>query len=148
VSAPLGQGPAGGEGCGSGGGGVEPVPPRVTVLVVDDEPNVRSVARRILERAGYRVILAEGGEQALRLAEDAELAVAIVDATMPGLSGAETLRRLRTLRPALPLVVTSGHAEDEVRRASPEVLAGFLPKPFSPDDLRGAIERALAGVRG
>ena len=123
-------------------------PPAATVLVVDDEPHVRSVARRILERAGYRVLLAEGGEEALRLAAGAELSVAIVDATMPGLSGAETLRRLRALRPALPLVLTSGRAEEEVEAAAAEVQARFLPKPFTPDDLRRDVERAIAGVSG
>jgi CheY-like chemotaxis protein len=122
-------------------------PDGTTVLVVDDEPHVRAVARRVLERCGYRVLLAEHGEEALAIAREAEVSVALVDATMPGLSGAETLRRLRALRPALPLVLTSGHAEDEVRRAADEALAGFLPKPFAPDDLRGAIERALAAAK-
>jgi signal transduction histidine kinase len=118
-------------------------PAGTTVLVVDDEPHVRAVARRVLERCGYRVLLAEHGEEALAIAAGAEISVALVDATMPGLSGAETLRRLRALRPALPLVLTSGHAEDEVRQAATDAGAGFLPKPFAPDDLRGAIERGL-----
>jgi len=141
--------PLDGEASGGAGRAAQPeeLRPGTTVLVVDDEPNVRSVARRVLERIGCRVLLAEGGEEALRLVESgAQVSVAIVDATMPGLSGAETLRRLRALRPALPLVLTSGHAEDEARRAASEAVAGFLPKPFLPDDLRGAIERALAGL--
>jgi len=116
----------------------------VTVLVVDDEPFVRSVARRILERAGHTVIVANDGQMALELARSTRLDLALVDATMPGMSGGDVLRALAALAPDLPLVLMSGYAREEVRDAAVSAAAGFLPKPFSPEDLREAVRRALA----
>jgi len=115
-----------------------------TVLVVDDEPFVRSVAKRILERAGHTVIVADDGQMALELARSARLDLALVDATMPGMSGGDVLRALAALLPDLPLVLMSGYAREEVRDAAASAAAGFLPKPFSPEDLREAVRRALA----
>jgi PAS domain S-box-containing protein len=113
------------------------------VLVVDDEPHVRSVSRRILERAGYKVLLAEDGQMALELARDAPVRLALVDATMPGMSGAQVLRALASLRPGLPLVLMSGYAREEVRDAAAAAAAGFVAKPFTPDQLRAAVRSAL-----
>jgi CheY-like chemotaxis protein/two-component sensor histidine kinase len=113
------------------------------VLVVDDEPQVRSVTKRILEKAGHRVLAAEDGAAALALAREAPVQLALVDATMPGMSGAEVLAALAELRPGLPLVLMSGYAREEVRDAAQRAAAGFLAKPFSPDDLRRAVRAAL-----
>ena len=113
------------------------------VLVVDDEPHVRSVAKRILEKAGHRVMVAEDGEVALSIARESPVQVALVDATMPGMSGAQVLAALAEVRPGLPLVLMSGYARDEVREAAQRAAAGFVAKPFTPDDLRQAVRAAL-----
>ena len=123
-------------------------PSRATVLVVDDEPLVRSVAKRILEHAGHAVVVAEDGDMALALARDLPFGCALVDATMPGMSGADVLRALAVLRPELPLVLMSGYAREEVKEAAAAAAAGFIPKPFSPEELRHAVERALTGAAG
>ena len=113
------------------------------VLVVDDEPHVRSVAKRILEKAGHRVVVAEDGEVALSIARESPVQVALVDATMPGMSGAQVLAALAEVKPGLPLVLMSGYARDEVREAAQRAAAGFVAKPFTPDDLRQAVRDAL-----
>jgi CheY-like chemotaxis protein len=61
------------------------------------------------------------------------------------MSGADVLRALAALRPGLPLVLMSGYAIEEVRDAAAGAAAGFVAKPFSPEDLRQAVSRALAG---
>jgi signal transduction histidine kinase/CheY-like chemotaxis protein len=119
------------------------------VLVVDDEPHVRSVAKRILEKAGHRVVVAEDGEVALTIVRESAVQVALVDATMPGMSGAEVLGALAAMKPGLPLVLMSGYARDEVRDAAQRAAAGFVAKPFTPEDLRQAVRAALElGVSG
>jgi CheY-like chemotaxis protein len=120
-------------------------PAGALVLVVDDEPHVCSVARRILERAGYAVAVAQDGEMALAIAREAPVKVVLVDATMPGMSGEEVLRSLTALGRDLGLVLMSGYAREEVRAAAAAASAGFVAKPFSPEDLRDAVRTALEG---
>lgn len=74
-----------------------------------------------------------------------EIGLALVDWTMPAISGAETFRRLRAARPALPIVVMSGYAESVTSELGRMELAAFLEKPFTVDALEAALERALAG---
>src|SRR5205085_7008520 len=95
-----------------------------TILVVDDDPMVRSVAKRLLESFGMTVHAVEGGRQALdrvRSAPDAVDAV-LLDLTMPELSGPEVFARLREIRQDLPVVLMSGYHEDEL---SEEIGAGI-----------------------
>ncbi len=115
-----------------------------TVLFVDDEAIVRQVGRRILERAGYEVVLAEDGREALEFlaAEPARFVAMVVDYSMPGMRGDEVARSARALRPDLPLVRTSGY-----RDLSSEAEHGntvVLPKPYTRADLL----RAVATARG
>jgi CheY-like chemotaxis protein len=117
-----------------------------TVLVVDDEPMVRDVAQAILERLGLAVLAAANGEEAVALfaAEPDRFAVVLLDLTMPRVSGAETFRRIREVRPDIPVILMSGHSEDEAsRQFAGEGLAGFIEKPFSTQALADAMERVL-----
>jgi PAS domain S-box-containing protein len=105
-----------------------------TVLVVDDEPVVRSTAKIALERVGYRVVLATNGGEAVDLFSSiaADVTLVLLDMTMPGLSGEETMERLRRIRPDVAIMVSSGFSEAEaLRRFSNMGLAGFLQKPYS-----------------
>jgi len=113
-----------------------------TILVVDDEPMVRDVVCRMLEDAGCRTIAAHDGESALDLARRPDLAidVAILDLTMPGISGRDTLAALRDLRPTLPVIACSGFDRD---RREVSGVAGFLPKPFRFEQLVQMIDRVL-----
>lgn len=116
-----------------------------TILVVDDEDVLRGLARSVLERLGYRVLVAHDGLEAVELVEGGvHVDLVLLDQTMPRLSGPETLRKLRSISPQLPVVLTSGY-ELETR---PLVLSGlkvegFLPKPYTPDSLGAAVREAL-----
>ena len=116
-----------------------------TILVVDDEDALCGLARSVLERLGYRVLVAHDGLEAVELvAGGAPLDLVLLDQTMPRLSGPETLRQLRTLSPQLRVVLTSGYELG----TRPLVLAGlevegFLPKPYTPDSLGAAVREAL-----
>jgi PAS domain S-box-containing protein len=120
------------------------------VLVIDDEEPVRTVMRRMLEAAGFRVAVAadglEGVEQ-LRAA-NGDLRLVLLDLTMPNLSGEEAFDRIRGVRADVLVVVMSGCAEDEVRaRFAGRDPDGFLQKPFRPSDLIAVVRDALAAVR-
>jgi PAS domain S-box-containing protein len=115
-----------------------------TVLVVDDEDALRNVARRLLEREGFQVRTASSGSEALRMfrARSGEIGVVLLDLTMPGMDGAETLRELRLVQPGVRVVLMTGYG-DVADRVALEDLSGFLPKPYDPPALVEAIRRAL-----
>ena len=105
------------------------------ILVVDDDVNVRDVVRRYLEHAGYRVELADNGEQALRLAEDAEPDLVVLDLMLPGIGGLEVCRRLRQ-RGQVPVVMLTARGEEDDRIAGLQLGADdYVAKPFSPREL-------------
>lgn len=125
---------------------VVPVGNGETVLIVDDEPEVLSVTEEVLTAYGYRVIVAEGGAEAVALSRRhyARPGVALVDLMMPGMSGQETMRALRELNPRVKLIGTSGLAESErVREARLAGAQAFLPKPFVADTLLQTIADVL-----
>ncbi len=115
------------------------------VLVVDDEPIVRKVSQRILERTGYKVLLAANGHEALRLVAERgdEIAVVLLDLTMPELSGEETFEMLRERSPKLPVVITSGYSKETSAHLAARGLAGFLEKPYSAVELVEIIQRVV-----
>jgi CheY-like chemotaxis protein len=102
-----------------------------TVLVVDDEDVVRRVARDLLAHAGYQVMEAADGVQALALMQKRGEGVDLVllDMKMPGMKGGDVLRRLREKHPDLPVILTSGFTEEDVLPAGPGKTA-FLQKPY------------------
>jgi CheY-like chemotaxis protein len=118
-----------------------------TVLVVDDEPMIRTLATRMLEPLGFDVLTAEDGVAALEVFDDhAEEVVCVVcDLTMPRMDGWETLTALRERRPGLPIVLASGydraHAMSGDHTERPQT---FLSKPWNLARLRAAIEAAMA----
>jgi len=117
------------------------------VLLVEDEFQVREVARRLLQRAGYHVVDVANGAEALVRAERGEgFDIVLTDAAMPGMSGWELATRLTALRPDLPVVLMSGYAE---LCGSTEQTAGriraFLEKPFSARRLLESVADALQG---
>lgn len=105
------------------------------ILVVDDDVNVRDVVRRYLEHAGYRVELADNGEQALRLAEAAEPDLVVLDLMLPGIGGLEVCRRLRQ-RGQVPVVMLTARGDEDDRIAGLQLGADdYVAKPFSPREL-------------
>jgi CheY-like chemotaxis protein len=114
-----------------------------TILVVDDEAQVRNLARDILLGAGYRVIEAEDGEQALRLAEEHSgvIHVLLTDIMMPGINGKELADRLGAVRPDTKMIFMSGRAAEVISEAGVLIpVDAFLAKPFT-------VERLLNKVR-
>lgn len=119
------------------------------VLVVDDEAPVRQMTARLLERLGYRVDTTESGREAIDRATGAAISyrAILMDLTMPGLSGLETLRELRKRGVLAPVIVVSGYSQEDVsQKLKDEHGTSFLNKPFGVDALRAALERALRPV--
>ena len=117
-----------------------------TILVVDDEPHVRSVAGALLQRNGYTVAMAADGYEALALAlaHGARFTAVLLDLTMPGLDGPGTLKELRLLNPTLPVLLMSGFSESDARKRLPgDPFVSFLPKPFTADDLIQKLRELL-----
>jgi CheY-like chemotaxis protein len=122
-----------------------------TVLVVEDEPMVREVVRASLELEAYEVLEADSGQRAIELlrAHAAEIDLVLLDLTMPGLSGKETLVALRRIKPDVPVLVTSGYCEsDAASHFVGEPIGGFLQKPYTPGDLHRAVRSVLGAGAG
>src|SRR4051794_11071529 len=118
-----------------------------TVLLVEDEPMVRTVAERALTRHGYTVITADNGEEALDvLARGEAIDLLISDVVMPGMDGPTMVREARKSRPDLKILFMSGYAEEQLRKSIDIENVNFLPKPFSVTELAEAARRA-AGAK-
>jgi PAS domain S-box-containing protein len=117
------------------------------VLVVDDEEIVRRIARTALERAGYTVLLAADGREAVEVfrREAGEIRLVSLDMTMPGRSGEETFRQLREIRRDVPVLVSSGYTEVEALERFGDSIDGYLHKPYGITDLARAVHAALKG---
>jgi signal transduction histidine kinase len=115
------------------------------LLLVEDDAAVRRVTARLLEAAGYQVTVASDGETACARAADEPFDLAIVDMVMPGISGVETVERLRVARPGLPVIIASGYAPSSLALARLGRDAVELrEKPYRPDELLATIDRMLA----
>lgn len=129
----------------------EPVPVGETVLVVEDEEVVRTLAERILRRRGFQVLSAASGSEALEIVEKADLPIDLVlsDVVMPGMSGPETVARLADRGHRFRVLYMSGYTDDHlgpygVHRDAVD----FLPKPFDPEGLVRRIREILDASPG
>jgi PAS domain S-box-containing protein len=123
-----------------------------TALVVDDEEGVREVAARMLEEIGFETLTAVDGRDALELMAQVgdSLTVVLLDLSMPRMGGQETFRRLREIRPDLPVVLMSGYTTQTVAPQFADAGPGamiFLQKPFLAEDLTSVL-RHIAEVTG
>jgi PAS domain S-box-containing protein len=124
-------------------------PPRgsETVLLVEDEPSVRDLANRLLKQQGYRVLEAANGEEALRLAQDMtgeRIHLLLTDVVLPHMSGKELADQLKTFRPDLKVLYTSGYTDYAVvHQGILNSGTHFLQKPFSHETLSQKVREAL-----
>lgn len=116
------------------------------VLLVDDEDTVLLVAGKMLERFGYKVVIAHDGLEALDVYSqyNGEFVFVLIDLTMPRMNGEEAFRELRRLNPDLPVIISSGYTEYEIApRFAGKRLAGFIQKPYRMAALQEVITKAL-----
>ncbi len=121
-----------------------------TILVIDDEPDVRELCKDVLVPLGYRVLLAESGSAGLNLYREKrnEISLVILDIVMPKMGGNEVFHALRTINKNVKILLYSGYGHanfagiDELLKRG---AAGFVQKPFSGQDIGVAIKKALSG---
>jgi len=117
-----------------------------TILIVDDEEDVRMVAAKMLQKAGFSVIMAEDGRTGVRLFRTHldEISVVLLDMTMPDMSGEEVFRAIRTIRQDARVIVSSGYNEQEtISLFQGKGLAGFIQKPYQPMQLIEKVREIL-----
>jgi CheY-like chemotaxis protein len=116
------------------------------VLVIDDEQVVRQTTGAMLRKMGYTVVLAAGGAEGLESfrAAPAEIALVILDMSMPVMSGKETLERLRKINDQVPVLIFSGYSEEQVHRHFEGLkISGFVQKPFTGHQIASAVHALL-----
>jgi CheY-like chemotaxis protein len=125
------------------------------VLVVDDDPMVSMAIEVLLERHGFEVVLADGGDAGLRILEGSTFDLMMVDIFMPHMRGFESVRIFHERAPTIPLVAMSGYAFANLNSPAPDFLKMALElgamrclrKPFTPSALLMVINECLADAR-
>lgn len=118
-----------------------------SVLVVDDEAIVRESIRDWLRNAGFEVVTAESGEEALTLITQQDIGVMILDVRLPGKTGIRVLKEAKALKPQIKTIMISAYPSAElVAEARKLGAVDYLIKPVAPDDLERLIRETLLQV--
>ncbi len=117
------------------------------ILVIDDQPDIRTFLEEILKSAGHEVILAADGREGVERYRTSPTDLVITDLYMPSQSGLETIRELRSCRPEVAVIAMSGGIDTGtlLSIAQNSATVGILQKPFAADQLLGAVAKALGG---
>jgi DNA-binding response OmpR family regulator len=117
------------------------------IVVIDDDRAVGDLIGRMLEHAGFNVLVTMSGTSALKLCESRTPALVITDIVMPGMEGIEFLRRLRKIRSGIPVIAISGHPVGTGFLRAAELLGarGVLSKPFNQAALLAVVNTVLGG---
>ncbi len=130
------------------GGDVAPTSKAGTVLIADDDSIVRTVTASMLERAGFSVLSAKDGSEAIDLFRNrsAEIVAVVLDLVMPGRSGEDVLEEIHTLRTDVPVLLCSGYSEHEHvgNGTATNALVSFIAKPYTSEALVGKLQEMLA----
>jgi len=131
----------------------EPSPTGIaTILLVEDEPGLRKLMRKVLEKQGYRVLEAKDGGEALSICQGsfAHIDLVVTDYAMPRMTGLQLREQLVALRPNMRLLLISGYAEEVVQDGPQQNLNGgnFLEKPFLPEELARKVREILSRING
>lgn len=120
---------------------------RPTILVVDDEPEMRALFARILEDEKGEILGARTGAEALAIARRTRLDLVILDVKLPDVRGTETLRRLRKCDDRLPVIMVTSHGSaDSVRAAMRLGAFDYVTKPFDIQEIRRIVREALTSA--
>jgi signal transduction histidine kinase len=121
-----------------------------TILVAEDEAVLRTLAARVLEKAGFSVVLCNDGEEALRAYRERpdEIALMLVDAVMPKLGGRGLFHAVRAQDPAMPVIFASGYSRDTLDESIHEAeLVEFIEKPYRTEELLNLVRTMLDAAR-
>ena len=114
------------------------------ILVVDDDKNIRLTLSEVLKDLGLQVDTASDGEEALARLEEAMYWLVLLDLKMPGLSGMDVLRRVRDVQPEIRVIIITAHGTvDSAVEAMKLGAVDFLPKPFSPREIRALVGKVM-----
>jgi CheY-like chemotaxis protein len=120
-----------------------------SLLITDDDRDLRETLRSVFEPRGFRTLLASDGEQALHIAGREPIHLLLTDMYMPRLDGLETIRRIRQLRSPLPCILLSARFDEVlVEEAKRVEVFSFLPKPVSCRDITQIVTRAMRTTYG
>lgn len=121
---------------------------RKTILLVDDQADVRRILKRMLSSLGYAVLTAEGGDNALSLEREHEgrIDVLLTDLEMPGMDGRQLAAELRRRRPDIGVLFLSGQPDDSAPDASAADESDFLLKPCTMNELSRSLSRLIEGL--
>jgi CheY-like chemotaxis protein len=125
----------------------DPAPPRISVLLVEDDKSVRRYLEVTLQRAGYEVITAEDGLAGMRCALTRKVDLVITDAVMPEMTGQQLARFLRSSPKLakLPIILLTGMDTEFASGADKKVVDAFLYKPIKTEELKKCLARLLTG---
>jgi len=125
-----------------------PSPPAssgATVLLVEDEENMRRLLERVFSRCGYRILAADTGQSALDIYQqhEDEIDVVLLDMGLPQVSGREVLKKIKQQTPGAKIVVTSGHIDPELKSEIVSAQARLLHKPYTPNEVLDAVQSMI-----
>lgn len=115
------------------------------LLIVDDEPAIRLLLREVFQKEDFETTLAANGQEAIALCEQQTFDCALLDMRMPGMTGLETLIKIRDMGMELPVIMMTAYGErDLIERAQQLGIKGYFTKPFNIFDIRDAVQKIFA----
>jgi CheY-like chemotaxis protein len=117
-----------------------------SVLLVDDDPRMQVLGRKVLERQGYRVVVAADGTEAATAAQQERFDVVLMDLEMPRVDGHQALKLIKATQPTLPIVAVTAYAmAGDSERCREEGFDGYISKPYEIGQLRTLVARLAGG---
>ena len=116
---------------------------RQSILIVDDEANIRSLLFRVLSKSGFAIHEAANGEEALSIGQDSSIDLLITDIVMRGMNGVDLAAKLQQQYPRMRVLFTSGYTADQLEKIKLPENAEFIAKPWMPEDILQIAVRLL-----
>jgi two-component system cell cycle sensor histidine kinase/response regulator CckA len=114
-----------------------------TILVVEDEPELRELVEFVLSEAGYQVLAAASGEKALEVVDGQDIDLLLTDVRMRGMGGFALAKKLRDQRPTVKVLYVTGYPDDMEKLGSPGLFGKLLWKPLLPSQIIAEVREAL-----